>query len=535
MAHRTGTDRSQLLLIPTCLDDLIGEENPVRLVDVFVSALDLESHGFSHARPKERGAPPYHPAPLLKLYLYGYLNRTRSSRQLEKACRANLEVRWLLQELAPSHATIADFRKTHPKPLREAFRTFNRFLREEGLFGGETVAVDGSKFRAQNSKKNNHTADKIERHIEYIDNKLERYFEGMDTADAEEAQALPAETEDKIAGAVKKLMERRFRYTDLQGQLEESGATQISTTDPDARALPLHMGIVEVGYNVHTATDDKHSLVAHFEATNENDTYALSPMATAAKAELGLKESDNLDVLADKGYCTASELKKCADAGTTTYVAPKDNVNAQKDRDFQKDKFRYDKATDTYACPQGETLATNGELYEKQGRKKGHKPYRFRRYTLSYTVCSQCPFADRCLGRSKSKYRHGKHLERSEFEGWADANRTRVEANREKYRRRQAIAEHPFGTVKRQWGYTYTLLKGMEKVAGGVALVFTAYNLRRCMSILGVKTLVGKLEGLKNGLKSGFWAIFGRWRPVVRHSNVFSGTGYRFQAAAVAA
>jgi len=505
MTHRTGTDRSQLMLIPTCLDDLIGGDSPVRLVDAFVKAVDLESHGFGQVRTRERGAPPYHPAPLLKLYLYGYLNRIRSSRQLEKACHINIEVKWLMQDLQPSHTTIADFRKRHPKPLKEVFRTYNRFLRSEGLFGKEMVAVDGSKFRAQNAMKNNYTEDKIERHIEYIDRQLEQYIHDLDSADTEETQPLPPETETRVAGAVKKLMLRHFKYTGLKKQLEQSGNSQVSTTDPDARALPLHRNIVEVGYNVQTATDGKHNLVVHFEVTNENDQYALSPTATAARQELGLSRQESLAVLADKGYPTGSELAKCAENNIVTYVAPRETAAKPAEGRYSKDDFAYNGSGGHYICPHNERLTTNGAWYEKNSRRKGHKPYRFQRYTISFATCGVCPLRERCLSKSLQKYRQGRYIERSEFEDYIVANRKRVEANRELYRRRQAIVEHPFGTIKRQWGYSFTLLKTLKKVEGDFALIFTAYNLRRSMSLLGVKPLINKLKGLKNSLKSCFF------------------------------
>ena len=510
--HRTGKNRHQIVLIPTCLDDVIGADNPVRLIDAFVHALDLDSHGFTHVQSKENGAPPYEPGLLLKVYVYSYLNRLRSSRQLERSCRTNVELMWLAEQLTPSHTTFATFRRQNSQPLKEVFRSFNRFLRDEGMFGKETVAVDGSKFRAQNSKKNNFNEDKVERALAYHDQKIDEYREQREQND-EGPEA------DETWKRLHRSTAQYLRHKELADKLEDAkaqGERQVSTTDPDARALPLHHNIVEVGYNVQTATDDKHCLVAHFEVTNQKDDHALSGVATKAKMELGLNESDNLNSLADKGYCTGSELKKCADAHITTYVAPKENKGNGKTKVYGKDKFVYDPERDVYTCPNHEELTTNGTLYEKQGRLPGASPYRFKRYTIYFGTCNACPFRDECLSEGRQQHRHGRYIERSEFEDWLGANEARVTANRELYRKRQSIVEHPFGTIKRSWGYTYTLLRTKEKVEGEFALIFTAYNLRRAMSILGVDYLIGRLKGMKNSLKG---LIFGKWalRFAVEH------------------
>ena len=508
MHHKTGKDRRQIVLIPTCLDDIISGDNPVRLIDAFVDALEMDSHGFVHVQPKEKGAPPYEPGTLLKIYLYGYLNRLRSSRRLENACTNNIELMWLTQQLTPSHSTIATFRRENKKPLKETFRTFNRFCRGEDLFGKETVAVDGSKFRAQNSKKNNFNEKKVERALAYHDRKIEEYLTALEENDEGEKAD---ETWKKLHRSTAQFLRHRELGEELAAA-KENGERQVSTSDPDARALPLHMNIVEVGYNVQTATDEKHNMVAHFEVTNQKDDYALSGVATKAKMELGLKKEENLNVLADKGYCTGSELKKCEDGKIATYVAPKENRGNGKSNVFSKTDFVYNPDRDAYICPFNEELTSNGSWYEKKGRLPGASPYRFKRYTIYFGTCNACPFRDECLSPGRQKHRQGRYIERSEFEDCLEANKERVENDRELYRKRQSIAEHPFGTIKRQWGYTFTLLKTIEKVEAEFALIFTAYNMKRAMTILGTSYLINKLKGMKNSLKGLFFKEMNVWR-----------------------
>ena len=383
------------------------------------------------------------------------------------------------------------------------------------------IAVDGSKFRAQNSnqplpgfgwrRKNNYNAAKIQRQVEYIDKKLEEYFEEADKLDELEGQEEAVEQGmAKISERVDELLARRFKYEQLEKQLEQSEERQISTTDSDARALPQHMGIVEVGYNTQVAVDAKHCLVAHYEVSNEKDDYALSGMAIGAKEALKVEK---IEALADAGYHTGAELKKCEEGKVRAYVAPKEANHGKKDEAYQKQQFQYDTEQDTYTCPQGETLQTNGRWYQKN-KGKCRQSYRIKRYQLSYKVCSACPVKELCVGAGVLKQRQGKAIERSEYEEYVQANAVRVKAEREKYRRRQAIVEHPFGTLKRSWGYTYTLLKGREKVSGEFALIFTCNaegmphgtTWRRAMpacrsfsegrSILGVRALLESLRRL---------------------------------------
>mgnify|MGYP006287648739 CR=1 FL=1 len=326
MTHREGADREQPLRLN--LEETIQADNPVRVIDAYVDSLDLDGLGFSHVVPAETGSPPYHPGDLLKLYIYGYENRIRSSRQLARACQINIELWWLLKGVKPSYRTIARFRSDHPEAMRRLFEHYVQTLRGWELLGGKRQAVDSVKLRAQNSNlpsqssgrqgKNNYNQKKVERHQKRISGNIRRYMKQMDEADDEEGPegwAAKEEALDKISVQV----ERLGKYRKLEEELARSGEKQISTTDHDARALVLHRDIVEVCYSAQVAADDRHKLLVHYETTNENDAHALHATAKGGQAALGVAE---VDTLADKGYHTGSELAACAAENITTYVAP---------------------------------------------------------------------------------------------------------------------------------------------------------------------------------------------------------------------
>lgn len=483
-----GSDRSQIQFFS--LETAIEPENEVRAIDALVNALPMEALGFEVKGQSHEGRPAFAAKALFKLLIYGYRNGIRSSRKLEKACQCNIELWYLLNYQQPCYKTIANFRKDNPRALRQAFRHFNKLFLEWGLFGGELAAIDGSKFRAQNSKKKNYNAAKIQRHLDYIDEKLDAYFAELDEVDG---QACTDEYFEQANDKIEDLQGRRFGYEQLAKELENSGERQLSSTDPDARALPLHMGIVEVGYNVQTAVDGKHCMVAHYEAENEKDDVLLAKIATGAKQALGVQA---LEVLADKGYHAGAELKACEEEQIVTFVCPKQPNSPKKAEAYQKLQFSYDAEKDEYTCPEGKALRSNGIWYQKNNGPH-RRSYKVKHYIASYATCKQCPARSECLSQSMEKWRRGRTIERSEYEDYVQANAQRVKSNWEKYRRRQAIVEHPFGTIKRSWGYTYTLMKGKLKVAGEFALIFSSYNLRRAMSILGVKALIQRLEGLK--------------------------------------
>lgn len=512
MRHRTGQNRQQFGLFATPLDELIAPDNMVRVIDAFVDAIDLDKLGFIHVRAHKRGAPPYHPALLLKIYIYGYLNRVRSSRRLELECGRNIELMWLTGRQKPSYHTISDFRsiKPHRKALKATFRLFNQVLDTAGLFGKELLAIDGTKIRAQNNKKNNISEDKIQTRLDYHEGRFMEYLDEMDRADdALEHGEQPAVSPQAIHKALDEIQQRTQKLEGLldllhQAQEQDPALRQISLIDPDARSLPMNnLGHTEIAYNVQSVVDDKNYLVTHFSVENVSDIHLLSQGAGEAKAALGVA---TLEVLADKGYHYGAELQKCADEQIVTFVAYPDQDYKTKEKGFRKEDFEYNADKDVYLCPVGEELTTNGTVYEKRG-KNGQLQTRFRVYRLPYAKCQQCMCAAFCLTAASHQVRHGRHIDRNIYEEATAANRLRVLNNRDKYKRRQAIVEHPFGTIKRSWGFYYTLLKGKEKVSGEYSLVFLAYNLRRALSIFGVKELLERVKAV-------FFGILALWRCV---------------------
>lgn len=510
-----GGDRNQFQLI--CLENYISENSHTRVVDAFVDFLDLKKLGFKIKGEIKNGRPAYSAKDLLKLYFYGYMNRVRSSRRLEREAETNIEAMWLLKGLRPCYKTIADFRKENAGAFKKAFRTFNVFLRGEGLFSEDTVATDGAKFRAQNSKKNNFNEKKINDHLNYIEKQTEKYLREMDELDKEEeAEEIRLEQATAISEKLDHLTERKEKYDGLKKEVEEAhekGQTQISTSDGDARALPKKMNIVEVGYNAVITCEADNKLITNFEILNVHDTYALGNAALNAREALGKKENEHINILADKGFDTGAELKTCMENNVLTYVAPKSRVSAKKNVKFNKDRFFYDHEKDAYICPEKEELTSNGKWYNKNNGKL-RKAYRVKHYKLPFAVCNACPHRFECAGKSNLDNSKGKYIERSEYQEYIDENIERVTLNKELYRKRQEIVEHPFGTIKRQWGYDHVLLKGLEKVSGEFAIIFTTYNLRRAISMFGVKTLINKLREASFFIFWEIWAILKRYETI---------------------
>jgi len=489
MATLIGNNRNQVQMMS--MNDFICHDNPVRLIDAFVDKIDLSRLEVKIPNAVE-GRNAYHPSSLLKLYLYGYMNRLRSSRKLEKECERNIEVRWLLQELTPCYKTIADFRKNYPHVLKSIFRLFVGFMKEAELIGGETLAIDGSKFRAVNSKKNNYNQKKIERHQEYIDHQAEQYLKELDRADVEEASEENRLDKAKIKEKLELLKQRKEKYDALQEALDNTEEVQISTTDPESRALIINKNIVEVAYNSQSTVDDKHNLIIDYEATNENDAKALFKMASRAKNIIGKEE---ITVLADKGYHNGEQLAFCEVENITTIVACREQPTVKHlENEYLVENFKYNPDNDTYTCPIGETLRSNGNWYHKthnsEKKKKTRKNitnYRIKQYKTP--ACKTCPLMEKC-----TKNKAGRMIERSEHQGTVERNNQRLFTNKELYRRRQAIVEHPFGTIKRAWGFSYTLLKGLRKVNGEMGLIFTVYNFVRAKNILGFDKFMHLLQ-----------------------------------------
>lgn len=490
-----GSNRDQLQMLS--MESMVSPQSMVRVIDAFVNSLDLTTMRFVAKGKAKEGRPAFSNEILLKLYIYGYLNRVRSSRRLERECITNIEAIWLVKGLRPCYKTIADFRKFNARAFRKAFRKLNQLLRIQGLFSEETMAIDGSKFRAQNSKKNNYNEKKIDSHLQYIDKQTESYLRQLDEVDkVEQSTEITNEQREEISKELEKLSVRKKKYDHLKEQIEaahQRGETQISTTDVDARALPKKMNIVEVSYNVVTTCEANNKLITNFEVTNEHDTYALAKAARKGKVALGKKFKETITVLADKGFDTGHQLKDCHRHNIDTLVAPKKRVSSQKAEAYKKDKFIYNEKKDTYLCPNIEEMPTNGIWYQR-GQGKLRRSYKVKRYTLPFATCNACPYKDDCAGQANLTKSKGRYIERSEYQDYIDENIAQVKARKEEYRKRQAIVEHPFGTIKRGWGYDYTLMKGKKKVSGEFSLIFLSYNLRRAMSILGVPELIKALE-----------------------------------------
>jgi transposase len=490
MDYIQGKPRTQIVLIESTLDERIDDENPIRIIDAFVSGCDLEAMGFTHARHAAEGRPPFHPRTLLKLYIYGYLNRIRSSRMLERECLRNIELMWLLEELTPDHNTIANFRKYNSLPIKAVFRKMVKMCKTLDLIGGKIIATDGTKLRAQNSRKNNYNQKKIDAHLAYLEQRIQEYLDALEVADSTESMGLDADLDrDKIREKIADLKEKKKKYKKLEKQLITSGQDQISTTDPDSRKLPIRQNIVEVCYNVQTSVDGKYSLPIDFQTTNNNDTHALGDMAERAVNILG---SSEFTQLADKGYHTGSELHRCHELGVDTLVAIPGLSTEAPDPAYNLTQFVYHNDTDTYECPQGKVLQTNGSWYDKGGDHK------VRQYKTP--ECQNCKARMHC-----TRAKNGRVIERSEFAEAALKNRLAIEKNKDLYKRRQEIVEHPFGTIKRQWGFDYTLMKRKMKVDGEVGLIFIAYLFTRMMNILGTRNLKEAMEAFLSQFLTQFY------------------------------
>ncbi len=483
-----GNDRYQTYF--ATLNDQVSADNPVRLIDAFIDKLDLQQLGFTNTVHKEQGRPPYAPAVLLKLYLYGYLNKIRSSRKLEKECSRNIELQWLLQNLQPNYHTIADFRKLHAAALQSMFRLYVQFLSEADLLGKTTIAVDGSKFRAVNSSKHNYNQKKIDKHLQLIEDKTAKYLHELDEMDSQEKSSSDAEElqikKEKIAEGLSKLKERRIKYNKLQEQLNNTDEKQISTTDADSRSIIISRNIVEVAYNTQNVVDDKYNLIVHTQATNTNDGKALYKATVQAKANLQLQKEDVICALADKGYHTGAELQRCQQDRMITYVAYREQPAVKHiANEFLAESFIYDKPTDTYTCPAGAQLTTLGTWHYKKG-EAGETSYRFKTYRTD--TCKTCALKQQCTKLPK------RIIQRSEYQDAIETNNNNIKQNTQYYKRRQAICEHPFGSIKRHWGYTHTLLKGLQKVNGEMNLIMFCYNFMRTKNILGFDKMIQAIE-----------------------------------------
>lgn len=472
-----GKDRDQIEFFS--LSQAISEDNEVRLIDLFVHAINLSDYGFK-TDFIENGRPGYHPTDLLKLFIYGYMNRIRSSRHLEKECKRNLELMWLMRGLAPDHNTIANFRKDNPKAIRKVFHATVSLAKNFELIGGKLLAGDGTKLRAQNSKKNNFNEKKIERHVAYIDDKLNEYSAIL----ANEDHDLSEEKKKEIIHKINKHQRNKDQYGKLQQQLDETGEVQISTSDPDSRQMITRNNITEVAYNIQSTVDAKHNIPIDFKVTNKNDSKAMGEMVRRAKTILG---TSDFTAIYDKGYHTGTEFDYAHKHGVEVIVAFPDVASHAPDVSFDVEHFEFDKTNDQYTCPARELLTTNGRWYNKASGKTINKVKHYKT-----KACLTCYLFEKCT-RNKS----GRFIERSEHMDLIDANKKRLQQNMELYRKRQAIVEHPFGVIKRQWDFYYIMTKkSIKHASANVGLIFTSYNLRRIFNLIDQNELKKFLKEL---------------------------------------
>src|SRR5882762_5485327 len=488
---KTGESRHQPSLLPARIEDYVGPDNPVRAIESFVCVLDLAKLGFRHAERSAdaMGQPPYDPADLLKLYLYGYINQVRSSRRLEREASRNLELIWLLKNLRPGYRTIANFRKENWRALKAVNRGFVLLVRELGLVGGAVVAIDGSFFHGDASKASIFTRKRLAEQVTRLDLEIDAYGKSLEDNDATEAKQ-PRNDDHGDGGSgdgadigakVAALMARRSRAQADLDRLEASGETQLSLTDPDARLL-VKGGQGVAGYNVQAVVDDKHKLIIASEVVNDSsDVNQLHAMAKAAKDAL---ETETLQVLADAGYYSSAALKACEDDGIVAYVPPSEgNGLIEKAGRFGLKSFSYDSAADAYTCPAGQTLRPmEGRWTNTSGRVEI-------RYASRTKICKTCPLQSKCLSPKASRRTIG----RWEHEDVLDRHRARMQGAGELMRRRSAIVEHPFGTIKCRAGYRHFLVRGFDKVRGEWSLMALCYNFTRVLNILGFERFVAEV------------------------------------------
>jgi transposase len=463
-----GDDRKQVALLPECVDDYIGQDNPVRVIDVFVDELDLTELGFNGATPAVTGRPSYHPGVMLKVYIYGYLNRVPSSRRLERECQRNVEMMWLTGRLAPDFKTIADFRRDNGAAIRNVCRRFVELCRGLKLLSSDMVAIDGSKFKAVNSRDRNYTAGKIDKRQQQIEESVQRYLDAIETADRTSPTGFDVKTV-RLYEKIARLRQQMRELEQIRKQLKKQPDKQLSLTDPDSRSMTSDgRRTGTVGYNVQTVVDTKHHLIVEHEVTNVgNDHGQLSRMAVSAKKAMG---KPGLKVLADRGYYSGPEIRACELAGITAYV-PKPLTSASRKKGlFTKRDFVYVTKNDEYLCPAGERAILRFATVEHDMNLRVYWP----------SACPRCPLKARC---SPSDYRR---IRRWEHEHVLEAMQRRLDRKPEAMTIRRSTVEHVFGTLKHWMGSTHFLTRTLGRVSTEMSLQVLAYNLKRVMNMLGV-------------------------------------------------
>jgi transposase len=470
MTHIAGLERDQLLLLPEAVDDYVGSDNPVRFIDAFVEGLDLTAAGFLRVEAKAMGRPGYAPGDLLKLYIYGYLNRVRSSRRLETECHRNIEVLWLLRTLKPDFKTIADFRRDNRAAFRAVFRQFVLLCRRLDLYGRELLAVDGTRIKAVNNKDRNFTRSSLREFIRRADERLEDYLKRLDVGDVEDGATGGGARTKNLAEKIAALNEKRGRYQAMLAQLDRTGEDQISLTDPDSRAMAAHTK-VGVGYNVQVAVDAKNKLIVEQAVTNQVvDMGLLTETSEPAREILGI---ETIDVVADRGYFKIEDIEACERAGCVPHVAKPQRGSSVREGLFRKDEFRYDAGLDAYVCPAGKLLTPirRGRMRDLERTDYGNPK-----------ACRACQLRPRCTNNARSVFR-------LENEDVLDRMAERLKVRPAILDRRREVVEHPFGSIK-QWMYQGAfLMRGLANVRAEFSLTALAYNLRRALNILGVEAM----------------------------------------------
>ena len=492
MGYKAGSDRKQKTMMPDVMDDYVAEDNPVRVIDAFVESLNIKELGIN-AEPAETGRPAYNPKDMLKLFMYGYFNRLRSSRRLETETKRNIELMWLLCTLSPDHKTIARFRKENAKALKNVFRKFVKLCQKLGLYGNELLAIDGSKFKAVNSLDNNYNDEKLDDRLRRIDEKLELYLSELAENDEAEGE-VPKHSKEEIAAMITELSAKKQTYESMKARLAETGETQISTTDPEARRMKLANGASDVCYNVQTAVDSKHKLIADYEVTDScNDKNLLAPIAKSAKE---LLDVDEIAVVADNGYFVASDIAGCILGGiiphvssehdSYTFCVPAVAEEVNTPQGFGNiGKNIYVRERNIGLCPMGVVL------YPRSYRKSKNSAI----YSNS-KACKNCQRREQCkpYDRELQVKMHPSEFSKSYNDEGLHIRQFTYSPDKELMRKRKTLVEHPFGTVKRSMDAAYCLLKGRSNVCGEFALTFLAYNLKRVINIVGVAALLDAIS-----------------------------------------
>lgn len=472
----------QYSLIPSCYDEMIAEDNPVRVLDAFVKSLDLKELNFKNAdRDKTvAGRPSYNPKDMLKLYLYGYFNGIRSSRKLAKECERNIEIFWLINELKPDFRTISDFRKNNISNMKLVFKEFSLLCDSLNLIGKEIVAIDGSKFRANNGRRKNYTKGKIEKQIKYYEENIEKYIEILDKEDSEANEQKINISKEDLNKKIEEAKQRIKELEDIKEKVIKEG--EISITDPDSRHMKTSNNGTDISHNVQISVDNKADLVIAVDVTSSPaDQGQLGNMAIKSKEELGVEK---LTALADKGYWNGEELKKCEEENITAIVA---NPKEQGNKGYKKSDFKYNKEQDYYVCPNGKILHRTGKKEIKYVNPK---------------ACKECPNRDKC-----TKNKSGRAIRVSENEEYLEKARKLQEEKMELYKQRQMIVEHVFGTIKRDLGYTHLLLRGNEKVKGESFMHFLIYNIKRVCNIKQIKDIIEAIKAKKTEIIGNIFSI----------------------------